>query len=81
MVLTCKQTPRFCGHWSKTGALLNLRGTRRRLRTSWLIVGMDTPKFLETRLLGSREPLIVPGWLWAVNGALTEGYRPLAERC
>ena len=40
IVLTCKQTPRFCGHFSSTGALLNFRGGLRRLRTSWLIVGI-----------------------------------------
>ncbi len=34
IVLTCKHTPRFCGQRSKTGALLNLRGFLRRLRTS-----------------------------------------------
>jgi hypothetical protein len=40
IVLTCKQTPRRCGQRSNTGDLLNLRGILRRLRTSWLIVGM-----------------------------------------
>ena len=42
MVLTCKHTPRFCAHLSRTGALLNLRGIRRCLRTNWLIVGIGT---------------------------------------
>jgi hypothetical protein len=46
IVFTCKQTPRFCAHLSKTGALLNLRGIRRSLRTNWLIVGIGTLEIL-----------------------------------
>ena len=34
IVRTSKQTPRFCGHLSSTGDLLNLRFARRGLRTS-----------------------------------------------
>jgi hypothetical protein len=40
IVRTSKHTPRFCGHLSSTGDLLNFRGGLRFLRTSWLIVGM-----------------------------------------
>jgi hypothetical protein len=40
IVRTCKQTPRLKGQRSRIGDLLNFRFGRRRLRTSWLIVGM-----------------------------------------
>src|SRR5688572_12914712 len=40
IVRTRRHTPRFCGHLSSTGDLLNLRLGRRRLRTSWLTVGI-----------------------------------------
>jgi hypothetical protein len=43
IVRTSKQTPRFCGHLSSTGDLLNLRFARRGLRTSWLTVGIHGP--------------------------------------
>ena len=42
------ETPRRCGQLSNTGDLLNLRGILRRLRTSWLIVGMEDS--LENRI-------------------------------
>jgi len=42
IVRTCRQTPRFCGQRSRTGDLENFRFGRRRLRTSWLIVGIVT---------------------------------------
>ena len=35
-----RHTPRFCGHLSSTGDLLNFRLARRRRRTSWLTVGI-----------------------------------------
>src|SRR5690606_33710458 len=41
MVFTWRQTPRFCGQASSTGALLKRRGFFRRLRTSWLMVGIQ----------------------------------------
>src|SRR5687768_16317740 len=41
MVLTCRHTPRFCGHLSSTGDLLNLRGGLRFFLTNWLIVGIQ----------------------------------------
>src|SRR5688572_22297792 len=40
IVRTCRQTPRLKGHLSRIGALENFRLARRRLRTSWLIVGI-----------------------------------------
>ena len=40
MVLTWIQTPCFCGHLSRTGALLFLMTFLRPLRTNWLIVGI-----------------------------------------
>ncbi len=41
IVRTCKQTPCFCGHFSSTGDLLWLFLSLRRLRTSWLMVGIE----------------------------------------
>src|SRR5688572_22305747 len=41
IVLTCRHTPRFCGHASSTGDLVRRFWTTRGLRTSWLIVGMS----------------------------------------
>src|SRR5262245_5928365 len=41
MILTCKQTPFFCGHPCMAGCLGLLRCGTRGFRTSWLIVGMD----------------------------------------
>src|SRR5262245_6105699 len=40
-VLTCRQTPRFCGHPSSTGVLVLDFWTLRGLRTSWLMVGIS----------------------------------------
>src|SRR5438105_2384025 len=40
MVLTCRQTPRFCGHRCMAGCLGLRYCCRRGLRTSWLIVGI-----------------------------------------
>jgi len=39
-VRTFKQTPRFCGHCSRTGVLLLACCFLRGFRTNWLIVGM-----------------------------------------
>src|SRR3989337_1556750 len=41
IVRTKRHTPRFCGHLSSTGALLNFRLAFRRRRTSWLTVGIN----------------------------------------
>jgi hypothetical protein len=48
IVRTNKHTPRFCGHLSKTGDLLNFRFARRRWRTSWFTVGMRAPLSWQT---------------------------------
>src|SRR3989338_1992481 len=39
IVLTMRQTPRFCGQFSSSSDLLFLTFWRRPLRTNWLIVG------------------------------------------
>src|SRR5438270_3164279 len=44
IVLTCRQTPRFCGQPCTAGCFGLLRCGRRGLRTSWLIVGISTPE-------------------------------------
>src|SRR5512145_2407781 len=41
IVRTRRHTPRFCGHLSSTGDLLNFRLDRRGRRTSWLTVGIE----------------------------------------
>ena len=51
IVRTCRHTPRFCGQRSSTGDLENFRFGRRRLRTSWLIVGI-----FRFKCAGIREP-------------------------
>src|SRR3954452_3424532 len=40
MILTCRQTPFFCGQPCMAGCLGLLRCGTRGLRTSWLIVGI-----------------------------------------
>src|SRR5437868_11802259 len=44
IVLTWRQTPRFCGQPCTAGCFGLLRCGRRGLRTSWLIVGISTPE-------------------------------------
>src|SRR3954451_8860580 len=41
IVLTCRHTPRFCGHPCMAGCLGLERWTTRGLRINWLIVGMN----------------------------------------
>jgi hypothetical protein len=55
IVRTCRQTPRLAGHRSRTGDFENFRFARRRRRTSWLIVGMQTA--LGLALSGRGKPL------------------------
>ena len=61
IILTCEHTPRFCGQWSSTGALLNFRGGLRRLRTNWLMVGIgDLEITLNKRVtaeVGTYQPI------------------------
>src|SRR5262245_484602 len=45
MVLTCRQTPRFCGQPCRAGCLGRRYCCRLGLRTSWLMVGMISPSF------------------------------------
>src|SRR3954453_14464180 len=40
MILTCRQTPFFCGQPCSAGCFGRLRCTARGLGTSWLIVGI-----------------------------------------
>src|SRR5262249_52651319 len=40
MILTCKQTPRFCGQPCRAGCFGRRDGCLRGLRTSWFIVGI-----------------------------------------
>src|SRR5262249_7521429 len=43
MVLTCRQTPRFCGQPCMAGCFGRDRCGLRGRRTTWLIVGMSSP--------------------------------------
>src|SRR5262245_11672241 len=47
MVLTWRQTPRFCGHWSRSRVLPRRFWTTRGFRISWLIVGISVSLALE----------------------------------
>jgi len=47
IVFTWRQTPRFCGQPSSTGDLLKRRGFFRRLRTSWLMVGIQVAFYVQ----------------------------------
>src|SRR5262249_18040334 len=72
IVRTSKHTPRFCGHLSKTGDLLNFRFARRRLRTSWLIVGIG-------RLLSGNLAKTVETNKFTPLGTLVKGEKPRSK--
>src|SRR6266852_1114861 len=61
MILTCKQTPRFCGQPCRAGCFGLRYCCRRGLRTSWLIVGIEQTPVCATKnkkaLRYSPEPL------------------------
>src|SRR5580765_4781436 len=54
-VYTRVQTPRFCGQFLRAGAVVLRLTLRRPLRTSWLIVGMNSRCGGRSRLLESRH--------------------------